>query len=179
MSTGGIDVLVIVDVQNDFVTGALGSEAAAAKMDAIMEKVRSFDGLVLLTQDTHDEDYLDTMEGSHLPVAHCVKGTWGWQFTDELTALVSENGWRVFEKPTFASKELADYLVVLNAEDPIRSIELIGFCTDICVISNALMIKGMLPEVSISVDESLCAATSDEAQAASLLVLKSNHIDVV
>lgn len=179
MSAGGIDVLIVVDVQNDFVTGALGSDAAAAKMDAIMSKVRGFDGLVLLTQDTHGEDYLDTMEGSHLPVVHCVKSTWGWQLTDDLAAIVNENDWRVFEKPTFASKELADYLVALNAEEPIHSIELIGFCTDICVISNALMIKGVLPEVPISVNESLCAATTDEAQTASLLVLKSNHIEVV
>lgn len=179
MNSNGVDILVVVDVQNDFVTGALGSEAAAAKTDAISEKARDFEGTVLLTQDTHSDDYLATMEGEHLPVPHCVKGTWGWQLTDDLAALAEEKGWRTFEKPTFASKELADFLVALNAEEPIRSIELIGFCTDICVISNALMIKGVLPEVPISVNESLCAATSDETQAASLLVLRSNHIDIV
>lgn len=172
----GIDVLVIVDVQVDFTTGSLGNELAASKVGAIVDKAKSFEGLVVLTQDCHEPDYLDTQEGRLLPVEHCIKGTPGIELAEGLRDEAAKQGWKVYEKPTFGSVKLAGDLVDLNNRTPIRSIELIGFCTDICVVSNALTIKAHLPEVPIKVDGNLCAGTSTDAHEAALTTMRSCQI---
>lgn len=172
----GIDVLVVVDVQNDFVTGSLGNPQAASTVDAIVEHARDFEGTVVLTQDTHAEDYLSTQEGRNLPVEHCLRGTDGWQLTDALGELARERGWKTYEKPTFGSVELARDLATLAKTEPIRSVELIGFCTDICVVSNALLIKAFLPEVEVKVLPELCAGVTPESHEAALRTMRSCQI---
>lgn len=173
----GVDVLVVVDVQVDFTTGALGNELAASKVDAIIEKALTFDGIVVLTQDTHTPDYMSTQEGKLLPVEHCIEGTPGIELAGTLGAEAEAHNWKVYQKPTFGSVELAQDLVKLNEQTLIRSIELVGFCTDICVVSNALLIKANLPEVPIKVDADLCAGVTPESHDAALVTMRSCQID--
>lgn len=171
------NVLIIVDVQNDFVTGALGSEDAAAVTDAIIERAARFEGTVMLTQDTHEEDYLGTQEGRRLPVEHCLRGSWGWQLVDGLQKLAESRNWKTYEKPTFGSVELARDLAARHEQRPFASVELIGFCTDICVVSNALLIKAFLPDVPVKVDAALCAGVTPASHAAALSTMASCQID--
>lgn len=171
--------LIVVDMQNDFVDGALGTPEAAAIDPAVEQAVRAFDGEVVFTYDTHGADYLATQEGSKLPVPHCIKGTPGWELTPGLDELRRERDARTFEKPTFGSVELARWLVERHAADPISSIELIGVCTDICVVSNALLIKAALPEVPLRVSAGLCAGATPEAHEAALTTLRSCQVEVV
>ncbi len=173
---GDVDVLIVVDVQNDFTTGSLGNEVAASKVDAIVDKARSFKGIILLTKDTHTPDYLDTQEGHKLPIKHCIKGTEGFKLSGGLGQEAKDHGWKIYEKPTFGSLDLASDLIKLNEKTPIRSIELIGFCTDICVVSNALLIKAHLPEVPIKVDAELCAGSTPENHEAALATMRSCQI---
>ena len=139
-------ILIVVDMQNDFVTGALGSDEAKAIVGNVVEKVKNFDGEVVFTRDTHFDNYMDTQEGKNLPVVHCIKGTEGWELIPELKALSESR--RIFDKLTFGSTELAEYI---KAEADKRngelSVELIGVCTDICVVSNALLIKTFSQEL--------------------------------
>lgn len=172
-----IDVLVIVDAQVDFTTGALRNEDAISKMDGIIDKARSFDGTVILTKDTHSQDYMKTQEGQKLPVEHCIKGTPGFELAGSLEQDAKEHGWKIYEKPTFGSVALANDLVKLNERTPIRSIELVGFCTDICVVSNALLIKAHLPEVPIKVDAELCAGVTPDTHEAALTTMRSCQIE--
>ena len=130
-------VLIVVDMQNDFIDGALGTKEAVSVVENVSSKIKNFDGRIIYTRDTHEEDYLNTQEGRNLPVKHCIKGTEGWEISKALP--VSEDA-VIFDKPTFGSKELADYLKGINDAEGIDEIELIGVCTDICVISNALLI---------------------------------------
>lgn len=171
--------LIVIDVQNDFTTGALGSPEAAAKVDAIVETAKAFRGSVFLTKDTHGADYLDTQEGVKLPVTHCVKDTPGWQLSGGLEELALDRGWKVFEKPTFGSVELSHYVADLHRKGQLDAVELVGFCTDICVVSNALLIKAYAPELSVRVDPSLCAGTTPEAHTAALRTLQSCQIDCI
>ena len=138
------EVLLVADMQNDFIDGALGTPEAVAIVPAAAEKIRSFPGPVLFTRDTHTTDYLNTQEGRNLPVVHCVKGTPGWELRPELQALCKT---APIDKPTFGSAKLGELLLSIDREDPIASVTLIGLCTDICVISNALLVKAFLPEV--------------------------------
>lgn len=170
--------LIVIDMQNDFVDGALGTPEAAAIAPALVEAARAFDGELIFTLDTHGEDYLATQEGAHLPVPHCIKGTPGWELIPALAELQRERDARVFEKPTFGSTELARHLVQRNAEEPIDSIELVGVCTDICVVSNALLIKAALPEVPVKVDAALCAGVTPEAHEAALATMRSCQIEM-
>ena len=149
--------LVVVDMQHDFVDGALGTPEAQAIVASVTAKAQAFDGTVVFTKDTHYSDYLQTLEGKNLPVEHCLHGTPGWELMPELQAIRDERNSFVFEKTTFASLDLAMWLAEENVAEPIESIELIGLCTDICVVSNALLIKGWIPEVPLKVDASLCA----------------------
>lgn len=176
-------VLVVVDVQNDFITGALGTDAAQValptirkRMEAFLQEEKEEQKLVVFTQDTHDADYLQTQEGHMLPVVHCVRGSEGWKIPDEIRRLSSDSP--VFEKPTFGSETLAEYLQQVNQADPITSIELLGFCTDICVISNALLLKAALPEVPISVTADCCAGVTPDSHEAALRVMQSCQIEV-
>lgn len=168
-------ILVVVDMQNDFIDGALGTAEAVAIVPKVAEKIKSFDGTVIYTKDTHEENYMETQEGRNLPVPHCIRGTEGWQIRTEL----QQAGAMVVDKPTFGSRALAEKLVEMNREEAIESITLIGLCTDICVISNAFVIKAFLPETPIIVDAACCAGVTPESHARALEAMKVCQIAVV
>lgn len=168
-------LLVVVDMQNDFVTGALGTKEAEAVVPHVAEKVaeavRAGD-TVVFTQDTHGADYLDTQEGKNLPVVHCVKGTEGWSIIPQLQEYLP--GRLCIEKPTFGSTGLAHYA----AREGFDEIELIGLCTDICVISNAMVLKAALPEAKILVDSACCAGVTPGSHQNALEAMKMCQIEV-
>lgn len=169
------NVLVVVDMQKDFIDGALGTKEAEAIVDNVAEFVKAFDGEVVFTRDTHFDNYMETQEGKNLPVAHCIKGTDGWQIDRKLAAL-KPNGMKLFDKPTFGSVELAEYL---KAEKELESITLVGLCTDICVISNALLLKAYMPETPIKVIEKCCAGVTPESHKNALEAMKMCQIQIV
>lgn len=153
--------LIVVDMQNDFIDGALGTKEAAAIVPAVKAKIVNFDGRVIFTRDTHEHDYLQTQEGRNLPVEHCIRDTDGWQINPELEALRKEEP---IDKPSFGSVALAQFLKTYDTyEEKIEEITLVGLCTDICVISNAMIIKAYLPETPIFVDASCCAGVTPES----------------
>lgn len=165
-------ILVVVDMQNDFIDGALGTKEAVAILPNVKSKIESYKNeKIYFTRDTHGENYLETQEGKKLPVPHCIKGTDGWQISDEIDA----SGWEVIDKPTFGSVALSK----LIKEDNPESVELCGLCTDICVISNAMLIKATLPEVKIIVDESCCAGVTPESHKNALEAMKMCQIEVM
>ena len=168
-------ILVVVDMQNDFIDGALGTAEAVAIVPKVAEKIKNFDGTVLYTRDTHEENYMETQEGKNLPVPHCIRGTEGWQIRTEL----QQAGAEVVDKPTFGSRALAEKLVEMNREEAIESITLIGLCTDICVISNAFVIKAFLPETPIIVDAACCAGVTPKSHERALEAMKVCQIAVV
>ncbi|MGN1204280.1 MAG: cysteine hydrolase family protein [Lachnospiraceae bacterium] len=171
--------LIVVDMQNDFVTGALGSREAAAIVPSVVQKITQFTGTVLFTKDTHKDNYMETQEGKKLPVPHCIQDTDGWNLIPEIANLPqAQNPSRIFLKETFGSTKLAETLVKEHAEHPISSITLIGVCTDICVISNALLIKAFLPEVPIFVDAACCAGVTPQTHDAALKTMESCQICV-
>lgn len=170
--------LIVVDMQNDFVDGALGTPEAQAMVQRCCDKVRDFDGTVLFTQDTHGADYLETQEGRNLPVAHCIEGTAGWELIPPLAAIQQERCAPVFKKGAFGSFELAEYLRDADADAPVESVELVGLCTDICVVSNALIVKAALPEVPVAVDAACCAGVTPESHEAALSTLRSCQVEV-
>lgn len=169
-------VLVVVDMQKDFIDGALGTKEAQAIVPRVVEKIENFDGRVFATRDTHTEQYLQTEEGRHLPVVHCVKGTDGWQLHPAIAALLSR---QPVDKPTFGSTELAEQLVRCHAGQAIESITLVRLCTDICVISNALLLKAFLPEVPIAVDAACCAGVTPESHENALRAMEMCQISVI
>ena len=169
-------VLIVVDMQNDFIDQALGTKEAVGIVGNVAAKINSFDGPVIYTKDTHNDDYPDTQEGRNLPVKHCIKGSEGWQLSPDIPV---KDGARIFEKPTFGSRELGEYLVQLSGDNEIEEIEVVGLCTDICVISNALLIKAFLPEVKISVDSSCCAGVTPESHRNALEAMKMCQINVL
>ncbi|MCC8074854.1 MAG: cysteine hydrolase [Clostridiales bacterium] len=173
-----MNYLILVDVQNDFVDGALGTAEAQEMLPRLVEKVRQFDGTLLVTKDTHGADYMDTQEGRNLPVPHCIKGTEGWQLAPSLLALPAVREAKVYEKPCFGSTALAADLAALNAKGGVDSVELVGLCTDICVVSNALLLKAAMPEVPVSVDAACCAGVTPEKHEAALNVLESCQVAV-
>ncbi len=168
-------ILVVVDMQNDFIDGALGTSEAVAIVPRVEEKIKSFDGKVLFTRDTHFENYMETQEGKNLPVPHCIKGTEGWQIRKELDSLRKTEP---IDKLTFGSSELAQMLVSENEKEPIESITFIGLCTDICVISNAFTVKAFLPEVPLTVDASCCAGVTPDSHKNALSAMKICQITV-
>lgn len=172
--------LVVVDMQKDFITGSLGTKEAEAILPGVIEKVRGFEGRIIFTRDTHTEDYLETQEGKNLPVKHCIKGEEGWELADGLDAVAQASGWKVYDKPAFGSPELAAYLREEYDKEPeyMEEIELCGLCTDICVISNALMIKAFLPEVPVSVDAACCAGVTPQSHQNALEAMKMCQIEI-
>lgn len=170
--------LIVVDMQNDFVSEALGTAEAQAIVNRVIEKVQNFPGKVIYTLDTHEPNYMDTQEGQMLPVPHCIKNTHGWQLIEPLAALQKQNDDLVFEKGTFGSVDLAQYIANQYAQGNVKSVELIGLCTDICVVSNALLIKAYLPELPMYVDSTCCAGVTIEKHNAALETLKSCQIIV-
>ncbi len=171
--------LIVIDMQNDFVSGNLGSEAAADILPKVEERVESFDGEVLFTKDTHDADYLNTQEGKKLPVAHCIRGSEGWMLAGKLEELAEKSGAAICEKETFGSLQLGERLMEENRIEPIDSIELMGVCTDICVISNAMILKACLPETEIIVNASCCAGVTAKSHENALDAMRACQITVV
>lgn len=170
--------LIVVDMQKDFVNGALGTPEAEQIVPAVLQKVETFEGEVLFTKDTHFEDYLSTSEGKQLPVAHCIKGTDGWMLIEELEQYCASHSSVVYEKNTFGCKKLAEDMLAKHEKESVDSIELIGLCTDICVVSNALLLKAFLPEVEIFVDAECCAGVTPAAHQAALQTMGSCQIMV-
>lgn len=166
-------ILIVVDMQNDFIDGALGTKEALSIVPYVKEVIENFDGKVFFTRDTHFEGYMQTQEGKNLPVAHCIKDTEGWQIRPELDALRKTEP---IDKVTFGSKDLVD---VLRAERDIESITFVGLCTDICVISNAMVVKAFFPEVPLTVDAKGCAGVTPESHTRALEAMKVCQIKIV
>ena len=168
-------LLIVIDMQKDFIYGALGTPEAAAIVPKVREKIRSYPPeAVFATMDTHGEDYLSTQEGRLLPVIHCVRGTEGWALEETLAPLIPPE--HIYEKPTFCSVALARAIAALPETE---EIELVGVCTDICVVSNALLLKAYLPETKLSVDAACCAGVTPEKHLAALETLRSCQVEVL
>ena len=169
-------ILVVVDMQKDFVDGSLGTAEAEAILANVRKKISSYPiENVYATLDTHQENYQETQEGSFLPVKHCIEGSDGWLIHESIRDLM--RGARIFTKPTFGSIHLCEALKEENEKEPI-AIEVIGLCTDICVITNALMLKAFMPEVPISLDETCCAGVTPARHQAALETMRSCQIAV-
>lgn len=169
-----MDVLVVVDMQNDFIDGALGTKEAQAIVSDVAKKIRDFQGEIYYTMDTHKADYLSTQEGKNLPVEHCIKGSKGWEISP---AIPVTDAAKVLEKPTFGSVTLAETLK--KRETELDSVTLVGLCTDICVISNAMLIKAYMPEVPVFVDAACCAGVTPESHKQALEAMKMCQIQVL
>ncbi len=174
--------LIVVDMQNDFVTGSLGSKEAVAILPNVKKKIDSYISAgheVIFTRDTHEDNYLDTNEGKHLPVPHCIVGTEGWKVVDDIDVPECEHinkpsfGWNLWGYHVTASGK------IIPRDRDFEEIEIIGVCTDICVISNALIIKAMYPEINISVDASCCAGATPETHKAALSTMRSCQINII
>lgn len=164
--------LIVIDMQNDFLTDALANSDAQAIVPAIVEEIENFDGVVLATRDTHEENYLDTPEGKKLPVVHCVKNTDGWQIQKDIASALEKKNATVLDKPTFG------YLGwgILGLVDEVT---LVGTCTDICVVSNALILKAMFPDLTVKVRASLCAGTTPENHNAALATMRCCQVEIL
>lgn len=177
-------ILAVIDMQKDFTTGVLGNPQTAAAADTVAEKIRAYkaenpDTPVVYTMDTHTEDYLNTQEGKNLPVVHCVKGTDGWQLDPKVAEVISDRDIMV-EKPSFGSVNLAEYIIrAAVGIEKIESIELVGVCTDICVISNAMILKAEFPEIPIIVDSKCCAGVTPESHENALKAMAACQIKIV
>ena len=170
-------ILIVVDMQNDFIDGALGTKEAVAIVPYVKEVVENFDGKVFFTRDTHFDNYMETQEGKNLPVPHCIKGTDGWKLDKKVQTALDKRAYKTIEKPTFGSTELPIYIRANYNPDEIE-IELIGLCTDICVVSNALLLKAHFLETEVSVDASCCAGVTPESQNAALTTMKMCQVEV-
>ena len=168
-------LLIVVDMQNDFIDGSLGTKEAVAIVPNVAEKIkraREAGWEVVFTRDTHQKNYLQTQEGKNLPIVHCILGSKGWQISDKLDVGKS----RIFDKPSFGSLDLADYFATLN---DLEEIELVGLCTGICVISNAFILKAKVPEVKITVDSSCCACVTPESHATALSAMRLCQVNII
>lgn len=168
-----MDVLLVIDLQNDFVDGALGNKGNDKIVKPIENLVENFDGEVIFTRDTHDENYLESLEGSHLPVKHCIKNSKGWQIK------IDTKNHKIIDKPSFGSFELVEYLKKLNEKEKIENIYMVGICTDICVLSNAILIKNALLNTEVTVIEDLCKATNEKNHKIALEAMKSCQVNIV
>lgn len=168
-----MDLLLVIDLQNDFVDGALGNKGNDKIVKPIENLVENFDGEVIFTRDTHDENYLESLEGSHLPVKHCIKNSKGWQIK------IDTKNHKIIDKPSFGSYELVEYLKKLNEKEKIENIYMVGICTDICVLSNAILIKNALLNTEVTVIEDLCKATNEKNHKIALEAMKSCQVNIV
>ena len=166
-------ILIVVDMQNDFIDGALGTPEAVKIVPYVKELIENFDGKVLFTRDTHFPDYMDTQEGKNLPVPHCIRDTPGWAIRPELDALRKTDA---IDKLTFGSSELPD---ILKKEESIESITFAGLCTDICVISNVMVAKAFFPEIPLFVDAKGCAGVTPESHKNALAAMKMCQVTVI
>lgn len=169
--------LIVVDMQRDFIDGSLGTAEAQAIVPKVVDKILSFDGEIFATMDTHSANYLETAEGRHLPVPHCIKGTPGWMLYDEIAAALEQKKSTRVEKLTFGSVLLPRLLYQAAQGQPF-TLELVGLCTDICVVSNALMLKANFPEMPISVDSACCAGVTPATHEAALETMRCCQIEV-
>lgn len=171
-------LLIVVDMQNDFIDGALGTKEAVAIVDKVADLIQNFDGDIIVTYDTHHENYMNTQEGRFLPVPHCIKGTPGWELADTITKALSHKKYHAIEKPTFGSVELVEYI---QKNYPFQELEitLCGLCTDICVVSNALLLKASFLETPIRVDASCCAGVTPESHQAALTTMKMCQVTIL
>ena len=167
-----MNVLLVIDLQNDFVDGALGNKGNDKIVKPIESLVENFDGEVIFTRDTHDENYLESLEGSHLPVKHCIKNSKGWQIK------IDTKNHKIIDKPSFGSYELVEYLKKLNEKEKIENIYMVGICTDICVLSNAILIKNALLNTEVTVIEDLCKATNEKNHKIALEAMKSCQVNI-
>ena len=165
--------LIVVDMQVDFISGSLGSDHAQAIVPKVVEKVKAFNGEIIFTRDTHFKDYLETQEGKNLPIAHCIEGSDGWQICNDLLPYAKN----IINKITFGSIALPEELKQFG--EPIDSIELCGLCTDICVISNAIILKSAFPEALITIDSSCSAGVTVESHNNALNAMKSLQIQII
>ena len=184
------NLLLIIDCQNSFIDGELGSEQAVDTVPNIVNKIEGFNnGVIITTQDTHYDDYMDTPEGKSLPIPHCISGSEGWMINNnimnaiEARVTIEGNSTVNVQKPTFGSVALANIVdsFVRSTEEEVN-IEICGFCTDICVVSNAMLIKTMLYDlnrVNISIIKDCCAGVTPEKHNAALEVMKSCQINVI
>lgn len=170
--------LVVVDMQRDFVDGSLGTKEAVAIVPNVVKKINEFEGDIFVTYDTHFENYMDTSEGKKLPVPHCIKGTDGWKLDAKVAEALDGKNYTEVEKITFGSVDLPD-MIFKAAGDEDFTIELIGLCTDICVVSNTLILKANYPEKDIIVDASCCAGVTPESHKAALTTMKMCQINVI
>lgn len=168
-----MNVLLVIDLQNDFVDGALGNKGNDKIVKPIESLVENFDGEVIFTRDTHDENYLESLEGSHLPVKHCIKNSKGWQIR------IDTKNHKIIDKPSFGSYELVEYLKKLNEKEKIKNIYMVGICTDICVLSNAILIKNALLNTEVTVIEDLCKATNEKNHKIAIEAMKSCQVNIV
>ena len=169
-------ILVVVDMQNDFIDGALGTKEASAIVPRVISKIHDYpQNCIYATRDTHPENYLETQEGRNLPVSHCIEGTKGWEIRKEIADAMP--GAEIINKPTFGSVVLAQELMERNAREPIE-VELVGLCTDICVVSNALLIKAILPEIVVKVDPGCCAGVTPQSHEAALATMRACQIQI-
>ena len=170
--------LIAVDLQKDFINGSLGTAEAVAIRPAVVEKIRGFAGEIIATLDTHGPDYLQTAEGRQLPVEHCIKGTPGWQLDGEIRAALEAHGYTALEKPTFGSLILPQLIEDAAAGEDF-DVTLMGLCTDICVVSNALLLKARFHEKEIRVDPACCAGVTPKKHLAALEVMRSCQIQIM
>ena len=171
-------LLVVVDIQKDFVDGALGTAEAVAIVENAAKKIREFDGEIFVTYDTHFENYMETAEGAKLPVPHCIKGTEGWELNADIADALANKKYTAVEKITFGSTELPE-LVKKAVGDEDFDVTLIGLCTDICVVSNALILKANFPEKEVYVDAACCAGVTVDTHNAALTTMKMCQINVI
>lgn len=184
-------LLLVVDMQHDFIYGSLGTKEAQGIVQNVIRKIKNFDGTVIYTRDTHFSNYLMTQEGVNLPVKHCIKYTPGWEIPNEIldagkSKVPEKYLLKIYDKLTFGSVELAEaikHYIHLLKEDNCKEeveleIEIIGLCTDICVVSNALLLKAIMPEVKISVDPSCCAGVTPETHEAALKTMEMCQISI-
>lgn len=169
-------ILLVIDMQHDFIQGALGTAEAVSIVDRVVEEIQKYPVQdIIATRDTHGENYLETQEGRNLPVVHCVKNTPGWELHPKIAAALNDT--QIIDKPTFGSRELAERLVQM-AESEELDITLVGLCTDICVVSNALLIKAFLPETPIHVIADCCAGVTPESHQSALETMRMCQIQV-
>lgn len=171
-------VLVVVDMQNDFIDGALGTKEAVEIVEKVVFRIKSFEGKIFVTLDTHQDNYLETAEGQKLPVPHCIKMTKGWDLNERVMEALAGKDYKTIEKGTFGSTKLVEE-VRQAAENNVIEIELIGLCTDICVVSNALLLKTYFPEVNMRVDAACCAGVTPMSHQAALETMKMCQIEVI
>lgn len=171
-------VLVVVDMQNDFVDGALGTKEAFGIVENVVSKIENFEGKIFATLDTHQNNYMETSEGKKLPVPHCIRMTNGWLLNEKVRTALSDKDYKIVEKKTFGSTKLVKKIQKIKKNDDME-IEFVGLCTDICVVSNVLLLKAYFPEMKMTVDASCCAGVTPESHKAALETMKMCQIDII